>query len=110
MYVRQHGYLGWISANRILFRHVQVHMAAGLLALLVALRILDPDAEDWQARHKPGVLLDRQFARLEEERMRPGRLNWETECGCELRSQALSAEDGCRWASQQLIKQLFGQG
>lgn len=107
-YIRQHGTLGWISGNRILLQNVQAHRSAGLLAALVALRIVAPDAEDWQAPHREGPLLQERYARLEAERRRSGKLDWKTDLGRELQVEAVAASLRGGWVSPKLVQELFG--
>lgn len=110
LYVRQHGCLGWISGNRLLLQSAHAHRSAGLLAVLVALRIVTTDAEDWQGPHKPGPRLDEHLARLEGARVRTGQLDWDTDLGRELRADAVASPDVTGWVSRGLVQELFRCG
>lgn len=110
IYVRQHGHISWISGNRILMRRAPEHVSAGLLAVLVALGILAPGAEDWQVPHKPGPRLGEQLARLEAERLQTGDLDWDSEVGRELRSEAAASPSGGGWVSDEVVRSLFEPG
>ena len=110
LYLRQHGHISWISGNRVLMRRAGEHMSAGLLAVMVALGILAPDAEDWQAPHQPGPHLGEQLARLEAGRFQTGDLDWESELGHELRAEAAASPSGGGWVSQEVVRRLFEPG
>jgi hypothetical protein len=107
LYVRQHGCLGWISSNHLLLQSAHSHGSAGLLALLIALRIVTPDAEDWQGPHSPGPRLDEQLARLERVLVQSGSLDWNTGLGRALKAEAITAP-GAGWVSPALLQELFG--
>ena len=107
LYLRQHGYLSWISGNRILGRRAAEHLSAGLLAILMALKILSPDANDWQARHRPGAQLNRQLKRLEATRLQTSNLDWNTPLGRSLESEALETNTNLGWVSPELIDGIF---
>ena len=109
IYLRQHGYLSWISGNRILGRRAPEHLSSGLLAILIALKVLSPNANDWQACHRPGAQLDRQFKRLEAIRARTGNLDWNTPLGRSLESEALETNTTLGWVSPELIDEIFGR-
>jgi hypothetical protein len=107
LYVRQHGCLGWISSNHLLLQSAHAHGSAGLLALLVALKIVTPDADDWQGPHSPGARLDEQLTRLERALAQSGNLDWNTALGRELKDEAIAAPDA-GWVSSALVQELFG--
>lgn len=109
IYLRQHGYLGWISGNRILGRRAPEHLSAGLLAILVALKVLSPNANDWQARHRPGAQLNRQYKRLEAIRMQTGHIDWNTSFGRMLESEVLETKTTLGWVSPELIDEIFAR-
>jgi hypothetical protein len=110
LYIRQHGHISWISGNRILMRRAPEHGSAGLLAVLTSLGVLGPDAEDWQAPHKPGPRLNEQLTRLEAGRLQSGNLDWKSDLGRELEVEAVAAPAGGGWVSPELVQKLFEQG
>ena len=109
LYVQKHGYLGWISANRIIMRRAPENLSAGLLAVMVASGILAPDAEDWQAQHGPGPRLSEWLVRLEATRVKSGHLNWNSPVGRELKAKAIAAPLGDGWVSAEMVISTFKQ-
>jgi hypothetical protein len=107
LYVRQYGRLSWVSGNRILMKSAHAHSSAGLLALLVALRTVTPDADDWQGPHMAGPRLNEQIERLEAEREQSASLGWNSRVGQELKEEALAAPPS-GWVSLKLVQALFG--
>jgi hypothetical protein len=107
LYVRQSGRMSWVSGNRILMKSAHTHSSAGLLALLVALKTVIPDADDWQGPHMAGLRLNEAIERLEAERVRSADLGWNSRVGKELKEEALAAPPS-GWVSPKLLPTLFG--
>lgn len=109
LFVRNRGQLGWISANRILLRRATENLGAGLLACLVRMGALAADVEDWQLPHNKGPALNDLVATLEEERLRSGALDWDSEFGRTLLEKTLEfpfVSQG--WVDGAVLQQLFG--
>ncbi|OHB26273.1 MAG: hypothetical protein A2790_20115 [Phenylobacterium sp. RIFCSPHIGHO2_01_FULL_69_31] len=106
LHARRHGGLGWISANRILWRRITEFAAAGMLAMMVAVELLEP-ADDWQAPHHPGPALEDWIAQLEATLARTGKLEWSSPVGEALLSAARVSDLG--WADQVFVTRLFGR-
>ena len=107
LYVRQHGYLSWVSANRILMRRVDEQLGGGLLATLVALGVLEAEAEHWQARHSPGPKL-REVLSLLQDAFRHGiDFSWQSELGEQLRDAAAKPQPSDCWVTTDVIQTLF---
>jgi hypothetical protein len=100
--------LGWVMANRILFRRPNDHNSAGLLAVLVGLGALAKGAEDWQAPHIAGPRLGEIRGLLEAERGRLGLLSWSSPLGVRLQREALAAELPDGWVASQDLRRLMG--
>ena len=108
--IRHHGQLGWVSANRILWRRVTDHTAAGLLAVLVAIGTLEA-ATQWQRPHRQGPRLEAWLARLEPVWAARGRLEWEDDLGRDLLDAARATElSSLGWVDSSFLQRLVGQG
>lgn len=108
-FIKHAGWLSWVTANRIMFRRPIDHNASGLMAILVALDLLEQGAADWQAAHAPGAALDAVLGDLEAERMSTGVLTWSSPLGQRLRDRALSAEFASGWVKAARIRTLVGE-
>jgi hypothetical protein len=109
LFIRDRGDLNWVSANRIQYRRPTDHTAAGLLALLVAIGVLQEGAPHWQAAHTRGDDLPAVLERLEIERVRHGVLHWQGEAGLELLERARAARPTLGWVTAERIVRLLGR-
>ena len=107
LHIRQHHHLGWISGNRILRRRAGEHLSAGLLATLVALRILAPDATHWQLPHLPGPRLNQTFDELQPERLQRNVLSWQSPLGRILAEQAVNRIHNSGWVTTDVVGATF---
>ncbi len=107
--IRHQGQLGWVSANRILWRRVTDHSAAGLLAVLVAIGALEGAAQ-WQRPHRQGAALETWLARLEAVWAARGRLQWEDELGRDILDAARAAKPSdLGWVEPSFLQRLVGE-
>jgi hypothetical protein len=108
LFLRSKEQIGWISANRLLFRRVSDHNAAGLLAVLISLGAVTPGIADWQLPHLAGPRLSELLRRVEDEQVRRGELTWTSEFGQALRAEALAAiVDTQGWVSRSTLLKMF---
>ena len=107
-YVRNHGHLNWISGNRILMRRVSEYASGALLATLIALDVLSPDATDWQANHSAGSALVEKFNQLDAEHHRGKCLDWRSSLGRKLEAEAVAGSFNRGWVSRDWIGSIFG--
>lgn len=106
---RQHGYLNWIRANRILFLEEHSPKAVPTLALLVALGFLAP-AEHWQARHDLGPRMEQWFPDLVTEVRKKGFLHWRDDVGVALREQLAARAETGGWVEPHHVQRLCAEG
>lgn len=107
LYVRQHGYLSWVSANRILLRRVDEQLGGGLLATLVALQVLQADAEHWQLRHSPGPRANDVLMLLEDACGLGLDLSWRSGLGEQLKGLTAKTQPRHCWVTTDIIRTLF---
>ena len=108
-FLQAYGRIGWISANRILYRRVIDHSGAGLLALLVALGAVRGDSADWQAPHFSGPGLHDLIRDCERARPQQGKLIWDSAFGQNLRAAASAAPLGSQgWVGGDMLLEMFG--
>jgi hypothetical protein len=93
------GYINWLRINDIvkpqLYLQIYDHDAAALLALLIALGVVEP-ADHWQKPHPTGRGVDSLASELSNELHRKGHLRWKDGVGMELLNrlkQACQGED-----------------
>ncbi|MCG3775340.1 MAG: RNA polymerase sigma factor SigA [Nitrospira sp.] len=108
LFVQSFGRMSWVSANRILQRRALENVGAGLLACLIRLRVLQPEAH-WQANHQAGPDVDAVTTVLVEARRTGTQLLWTTALGQDLltrlRSQAMSG-----WLETTALPDIFEEG
>lgn len=80
VYVRQAGFVSWITANRVAGARLEIRGIASALALLVGLNVLVP-ANDWQGRHRAGARVGWIVKALLEERHQAGSVTWSSALG-----------------------------
>ena len=107
LYVRQHGYLSWVSANRILMRRVDEQLGSGLLATLVALQVLQAEAEHWQLRHAPGPRVNDVLMLLQDACRLGLDLSWDSDLGEQLKGLAAETQPKDCWVTTDIIRTLF---
>lgn len=110
--VKMQGRLGWVSANQVLRSRVTDHSSAGLLAILIALQVLeapfDDEGSDWQMSHPAGPkLLERQEV-LAAELAQRGTLSWDTPIGDALIEEASACPLPQGWVSTDVLEQVIG--
>ncbi len=102
------GGLTWITANRVLKRRMDAHISAGILALMVLIRALEP-APNWQLRHQNGDHLEELIDRLSAQLHRDGSLEWSSSVGSRLLGEMKSGNQGIAlgWLSRDLVDDLL---
>lgn len=108
IFIRDRGALNWVAANRIQFRRPADHTAAGLLAFLVAVGVLETGAAHWQASHAAGDALEEVWRSLEHARVRSGVLSWRDDAGERLMARARAFVPGDGWVTADRVRRLVG--
>ncbi len=95
LYTRQWGYINWLRIEQILrpqlLQQVQDQTAVPLLALMIALNIVDP-ADHWQKMHPLNPEAEPLLAMMSHEFMKKGNILWEDDTGRRLMERI---ESGC---------------
>ena len=107
VYVRVHGGIGWIDANRVVRRRLADNAGGSVLALLVGLEVLEP-SDDWHAQHTRGPQFEAFLAGSRKELEINGQLTWGSAFGKSLVARALQFEapKEC-WFGSEVLQSYF---